>query len=99
VTRSTRIRQPASFGVELGRLLVDRHVTFRELAMRTGLAPATLNRYVSGKRRPDDATLELIAAALEVAPQRFAEWRRRRVLERIGESAQLVDALWQRITG
>lgn len=86
-----------NFGVELGRLMLDQGVTYRELSRRTGLAPPTLHRYATGARRPDDATLELIAAALELEPEAFLEWRRRRVLERVGESEQLVDVLWRRL--
>lgn len=93
---TTRPRRNA-FGVELGRLLAQEHVTFRELSRRTGLAPQTLHRYAMGVRRPADETLELIARALEREPDELLEWRRRRVLERVGESAKLVNALYRRI--
>lgn len=94
--RPTR-KRASSFGVELGRLLLEEGVTYRELSRRTGLAPPTLHRYATGARRPDDATLELIARALGREPERLLEWRRRRVLERVGESEQLVDALFRRL--
>jgi transcriptional regulator with XRE-family HTH domain len=77
--------------------MLEAGVTFRELSRRTGLAPPTLHRYATGARRPSDRILELIARALELEPERFLEWRRRRVLERVGESSQLVDALWRRL--
>lgn len=72
-------------------------MTYRDLSRLTGLGPRTLHRYALGLRRASDETLELIAAAFELEPQELLEWRRRRVLERVGESAQLVDALWRRL--
>lgn len=95
---SARRRSGSSFGVELGRLLAAHRITYRELSRRTGLAPKTLHRYALGQRRPSDESLELIAAALELEPEQLLEWRRRRVLDRVGEgSAELVDALWRRL--
>lgn len=74
-----------------------RGLTFRELARRTGLAPATLNRYASGLRRPpSDERIAAIAAAVGEEPEVFFEWRRRRALERVASSPQMVEALWQR---
>lgn len=93
----TRPARRSSFGVELGRLLLEEHVTYRELSRRTGLAPQTLHRYALGTRRPSDATLELIARALDREPDELLEWRRRRVLERVGESTKLVNAIYRRI--
>jgi transcriptional regulator with XRE-family HTH domain len=93
----TRPPRRSSFGIELGRLLASEHVTYRELSRRTGLAPQTLHRYAMGVRRPDDDTLELIARALGREPDDLLEWRRRRVLERVGESTRLVNAIYRRI--
>jgi len=88
----------SSFGVELGRLMLEQGVTYRELSLRTGLNPATIVRYASGKRRPSDRTLELLARALEREPKELLEWRRRRVLERVATGGgELVDALFRRL--
>lgn len=83
----------SGFGVELGRLLGERRVTYRELSRRTGLAPQTLHRYAVGLRRPSDASLELIAAALELPVEELVEWRRRWLVERL-EEPRLVAALY-----
>lgn len=81
--------------MELGRLLAERRVTYRELSRRTGLAPPTLNRYATGRRRPSDQTLELIAAALGLEPDELTEWRRRRLVEQLDEEPRLVEVLWR----
>jgi transcriptional regulator with XRE-family HTH domain len=89
-------RRRSSFGVELGRLLLEHRVTYRELSRRTGLAPQTLHRYALGVRRPEDETLELIAAALELEPEDLIEWRRRRVIDELRDE-RLVAVLYPRL--
>lgn len=90
---------PASFGVELNRLLAAKHVTYRELALRTGLSAGALNHYGNGRRVPEDETIERIAVALEVEPADFYEWRRRRAHEYVDGDGALVEALWRRAAG
>ena len=76
----------------------ERAVSFRWLSRRTGLAPATLNEYTNGHKTPRTSTIEAIAAALEVAPESFLEWRRRHVLERVGAADdRVVEALYERL--
>jgi transcriptional regulator with XRE-family HTH domain len=88
-------RRRSDFGVELGRLLTERRVSLRELSRRTGLARSTLQRYTSGERIPeDDATVELIAAALETNVEELVEWQRRRVVARLGQEPRLVRAIY-----
>jgi transcriptional regulator with XRE-family HTH domain len=69
-------------------------VSFRELSRRTGLAPAYLNQLANGRRQPSDRALEKIAAALELQPDAFFEWRRRRALEELERRPDVVDRVY-----
>lgn len=69
-------------------------MSYRELSRLTGLAPQTLHRYALGVRLPSDKSLELIAAALELEPDDLFEWRRRRVVEQLGQEHVVVDRLY-----
>jgi transcriptional regulator with XRE-family HTH domain len=77
--------------------MFERRVSHRELSRRTGLAPPMFSLYVSGRRDPTTDTIEIVAAALGVEPAAFFEYRRRAVLERVGDDVELVDALWRRL--
>ena len=67
----------------LPALMQTRDVTYRALAARTreldqagaGVSTGHLANLVSGRNRPTMTVLELIAAALNVRPEYFAEYR------------------------
>lgn len=53
--------------MNLREIRLLRNLTQRELAERIGIASNTYNQYETGKREPDIATLQKIAAVLEVS--------------------------------
>lgn len=67
----------------LPALMRDRGLTYRALAGRTrqldedgnGVSTGHLANLVSGRSRPSMPVLELIASALDVHPEHFAEYR------------------------
>ncbi len=74
---------PAPFCDSLPALMQIRGVTYRALAARTreldpasaGVSTGHLANLVSGRNRPTMTALELIAAALDVRAEHFAEYR------------------------
>lgn len=75
----------------------DAGVSYRRLAMLTGLAPGTLNEFANGKKTPTTRSIETIAAALELPAESFLEWRRRKVVDRLSRDDQLVELLYSRL--
>lgn len=71
-------------------------MSLRELSRRTGFSPPALNHYANNRRSPTDETIVAIAAALELEPASFFEWRRRRAHAHVDEQPQLVEAIYQR---
>lgn len=66
--------------VALRRLLDDRNLTDTELMARADVSPATVSQYLSGRRgtRMNSQalrTVEKFAAALDVSPTYFLEYR------------------------
>jgi len=56
-----------AFGLNLGRLLIDKRITVSEFARRTGMAPASISKYISGRGNPTLDILECISENLEVS--------------------------------
>ena len=56
----------AELGKRLQEALSMRHMSQKELAVRTGLTEAAVSRYVKGTREPRAITLSRIAAELNV---------------------------------
>ena len=71
------------FAQALAELKEERGLSFRGLhqatrdadPLRVGLSAGHLNRLCSGTDRPSPAAIAMIAAALEIAPRYFAEYR------------------------
>lgn len=74
---------PAAFTAALRRHMAERNVTFRQLAAETktvdqlgrGLSHTYLGNIARGTDAPTANSIELVAAALEVDPLEFAEYR------------------------
>ena len=84
------------FGQAVERLMNETGVTYRALASKTGLSAGYLNHLVHGNRPvPANNVIETIAAALDIDPASFREYRLRVVTERLAELPELVDQLYQ----
>jgi transcriptional regulator with XRE-family HTH domain len=84
-----------TFGPSLAALMKERGVSFRVLAGRTSLSAGYLNHLVHGNRPvPANPVIETIAAALDVDPASFREYRLRIVTERLASLPELVDQLY-----
>lgn len=59
---------PGLFAGRLAALLLERGLTQKELAERTGLTPAAVSRYMSGARMPREIVVAKIAKELGVQP-------------------------------
>lgn len=56
------------FASRLAALLREKGITQKELAVKTGLTPAAVSRYVSGARMPREIVVAKIAKELGVQP-------------------------------
>ncbi len=73
------------FDPGLGELMIQAGVSYRRLAELTELSAGYLNHLAHGNRPPPaDPVIERIASALDVPPDRFLEYR----IRRIGEALQ-----------
>ena len=85
-----------AFGPALQSLMVERHVSYRALAARTGLSAGYLNHLVHGNRPvPANPVIARLADALDVPADRFREYRLRVVAERLASLPELVDRLYR----
>jgi transcriptional regulator with XRE-family HTH domain len=83
------------FGTAVARLMHERGVSYRALALESGLSAGYLNHLVQGTRpTPSDAVMQRVAAALGADPTRFTEHRLRRVVEQLSAQPALVDRLY-----
>jgi transcriptional regulator with XRE-family HTH domain len=86
------------FGPTVQVLMAERGVTYRGLAAKTGLSAGYLNHLVHGNRPvPSNDVIEALAAALDVEPAHFREYRIRTITERLEEMPELVDRLYRRL--
>ena len=75
--------------------MVERHLSYRQLAYKTQLSAGYLNHLTKGTRPvPADPVIATIAAALCVEPDFFLEYRVRQVAAVLDGSTQLVDSLY-----
>jgi transcriptional regulator with XRE-family HTH domain len=74
----------------------ERGVSYRILASHTDLSAGYLNHLVHGNRPvPSNHVIEVIAAALDVDPASFREYRLHIVTERLAALPELVDQLYR----
>ena len=86
------------FGDTLERLMTENGVTYRGLAAKTKLSAGYLNHLVHGNRPvPSNEIVRSLAAALEVEPEHFREYRIRVITERLEEMPALIDRLYKRL--
>ncbi len=86
------------FGPTVERLMDEQGVTYRQLASRTGLSAGYLNHLVHGNRPvPSNDVVKTLAAALEVEPEHFREFRLRTITERLEAMPELIDRLYKRL--
>jgi transcriptional regulator with XRE-family HTH domain len=86
------------FGAAVERLMDETGLTYRGLAGKTGLSAGYLNHLVHGNRPvPSNDVIEGLAAALDVEPEHFREYRLRVITERLEELPDLVDRLYRRL--
>ena len=86
------------FGETLERLMDERGVTYRGLAATTKLSAGYLNHLVHGNRPvPSNEIVRKLAAALDVEPEHFREYRLRVITERLEAMPELIDRLYKRL--
>jgi transcriptional regulator with XRE-family HTH domain len=86
------------FGATVERLMNERGITYRRLAELTELSAGYLNHLVHGNRPvPSNDVVERLAAALDVEPEHFREYRLRVVTERLERMPELIDRLYRRL--
>jgi transcriptional regulator with XRE-family HTH domain len=86
------------FGPTLERLMNDTGITYRALAAKTRLSAGYLNHLVHGNRPvPSNDVIARIAKGLGVEPQHFREYRIRVITERLEQTPELIDRLYNRL--
>ena len=92
---AARPLQLERFPIALKGLMLERHLSYRQLAYKTKLSAGYLNHLTKGTRPvPADPVVRTIAAALHVEPDFFVEHRMRRVVDFLEGSTRLIDALY-----
>src|SRR5688500_19697708 len=82
-------------GETIRSLMVERGVTYRGLAAKTGLSAGYLNHLVHGNRPvPSNDVMETLAKALKVEPAHFREYRIRTITERLLRMNEHVDRIY-----
>ncbi|HXH89026.1 MAG TPA: helix-turn-helix transcriptional regulator, partial [Gaiellaceae bacterium] len=82
------------FGPSIERLMAETGLTYRGLAAKTQLSAGYLNHLVHGNRPvPSKDVVVRLAAALEVEPEHFREFRLRVITDRLEEKPDLIDRL------
>jgi transcriptional regulator with XRE-family HTH domain len=78
--------------------MAEKGVTYRGLADQTKLSAGYLNHLVHGNRPvPSNDVVRTLAAALDVEPEHFREYRLRVITERLEAMPELIDRLYRRL--
>jgi len=86
------------FGVAIERLMNESGMTYRGLAAKTELSAGYLNHLVHANRPvPSNAVIDRLAAALDIDPDHFREYRMRVIAERLVDRPDIVDRLYRRL--
>ena len=94
--------EPASvpFRSGLEALMRERGVSYRGLGERIGLSDGYINHMVHGNRPvPSDELIARIAETLGVEPDRFTEYRVRRIGAVLERSPDLADRTYRELCG
>lgn len=87
------------FGVAIERLMNEAGMTYRGLAASTELSAGYLNHLVHGNRPvPSNAVIDRLAAALDIDPDHFREYRMRVIADKLVERPDIVDRLYRRLS-
>lgn len=98
MARSATKRESLSFDPGLESLMHDAGVSYRALAERTGLSAGYLNHLAHGNRPvPSDDVIQRIAKALGVKPDRFLEFRVRRVADVLRRKPDVADKVYKEL--
>ena len=96
MARSATKRESVPFDPGLEGLMRDVGVSYRALAERTGLSAGYLNHLAHGNRPvPSDDVIQRIAKALGVKPDRFLEYRVRRVADVLRRKPDVADKVYK----
>ncbi len=91
ITKTESVR----FDPGLERLMRDAGVSYRALAERTGLSAGYLNHLAHGNRPvPSDDVIKRIAKAVGVKPDRFVEYRIRRIADVLQRKTDVADRVY-----
>ena len=72
------------FGRAIERLMNESGMTYRGLAAKTELSAGYLNHLVHGNRPvPSNVVIDRVAAALDIEPDHFIDYRMRVIAERL----------------
>jgi transcriptional regulator with XRE-family HTH domain len=86
------------FGPTIERLMVETGTTYRGLADKADLSAGYLNHIIHGNRPvPSNEVIARIAAALDVEPAHFREYRIRVITEKLEAMPELIDRLYKRL--
>lgn len=98
MARSATKRESLPFDPGLESLMHDAGVSYRALAERTGLSAGYLNHLAHGNRPvPSDDVIGRIAKALGVKPDRFLEFRVRRVADVLRRKPDVADKVYKEL--
>ena len=87
-----------AFGPAIERLMDETGVTYRGLAVKSGLSAGYLNHLVHGNRPvPSDKVVGQLAKALGVEPEHFREYRLRVITQKLEAMPDLIDRLYKRL--
>ncbi len=86
------------FGPTMQRLKAETGVTYRSLAEKTDLSAGYLNHLVHGNRPvPANDVIANVAAALDVEPETFRDFRVRVVWEALRARPEMVERLYREL--
>src|SRR5213082_2020752 len=96
MAKTTTKRESMLFDPGLETLMRDAGVSYRALADRTGLSAGYLNHLAHGNRPvPSDDVIRRISKALGVKPDRFLEYRVRRVADVLRKKPDVADRVYR----
>jgi transcriptional regulator with XRE-family HTH domain len=86
------------FGPTVERAMLETGTTYRGLADKADLSAGYLNHIVHGNRPvPSNEVIARIAAALDIEPEHFREYRIRVITEKLEAMPELIDRLYKRL--
>lgn len=87
------------FPKSLAKLMKERGVDQLRLSGLAKMNQSSVSRYLDGLRKPSLASMEKIAAALDVSPDFFLEYRIEKIREIMEERPEVVSGVYDTLTG